>query len=43
MKTQSLLRVFGMILLAVAVSLVVLALVAAIQSPARFVSVGWNF
>jgi hypothetical protein len=43
MKTQALFRVFGMILLAVAVSLVVLALVGAIQNPARFVNVGWNF
>ena len=45
MKTMTLFRVSGMVLLAVAVSLVVLALVYALQNPHLFVtvaSIGWN-
>ena len=45
MKTMTLFRVSGMVLLAVAVSLVVLALVYALQNHHLFVtvaSIGWN-
>jgi uncharacterized protein involved in exopolysaccharide biosynthesis len=45
MKTMTLFRISGMVLLAVAVSLVVLALVYALQNPHLFVtiaSIGWN-
>jgi hypothetical protein len=43
MKTQTLFQVFGIFLLAVAVSLVIFALVHALQNPAPLSSVGWNF
>lgn len=45
MKTQTLFRISGMILLAVAVSLVMLALVYALQHPHLLVTIatiGWN-
>ena len=45
MKTQTLIRISGMVLVAVAVSLVVLALVYTLQNPHLFVtiaSIGWN-
>jgi hypothetical protein len=41
MKTQTLVRVSGMILLAVAVSLVIMALLYAMQS-APLLTVSWN-
>jgi hypothetical protein len=45
MKTNTLIRISGMVLLAVAVSLVILALVYALQNPHLLVtiaSIGWN-
>ena len=45
MKTNSLFRISGMVLLAVVVSLVVLALIYALQNPHLLVTVatiGWN-
>jgi hypothetical protein len=45
MKTQTLFRISGMILLAVAVSLVMLALIYALQHPHLLVTIatiGWN-
>ena len=45
MKTQTLIRISGMVLLAIAVSLVMLALVYTLQSPHLLVtaaSIGWN-
>ena len=41
MKTQTLIRISGMILLAVAVSLVMLALVYVMQNPAQVVPASW--
>ena len=45
MKTNALFRISGMVLVAVAVSLVVLALIYALQNPHLLVtvaSIGWN-
>jgi uncharacterized protein involved in exopolysaccharide biosynthesis len=45
MKTQTLIRISGMVLLAVAVSIIILALVYALQNPHMLVTVatiGWN-
>jgi hypothetical protein len=43
MKTQTLVQSFGFFLVAVAASLVILALVHALQTPGPLASVGWNF
>jgi hypothetical protein len=45
MKTQTLIRISGMVLLAVAVSLIMLALIYVLQNPHLLVTVatiGWN-
>ena len=45
MKTKTLIRISGMVLLAVAVSLIMMALVYALQNPHLFVTIatiGWN-
>jgi len=45
MKTKTLIRISGMVLLAVAVSLIMLALIYALQNPHLLVTVatiGWN-
>jgi hypothetical protein len=45
MKTKTLLRISGIVLLAVAVSLITLALVYALQNPhllATVATIGWN-
>jgi hypothetical protein len=41
MKTRTLIRISGMVLLAVAVSIAMLALVYILQNPAQLTSVSW--